>query len=203
MRAAFEAKHDPFFVQKIKVSRGMLGLPREVVFAKMCEGKRVLHIGCADWPITDPATSLHVALGPYCARLDGFDPHAEALAALAPHMLGTNLLYANLEDVTGEYDLVLVPEVMEHVADVEGFLAQLHRINAPRYVITVPDAARCAPYHFHYEAATDTFVEIVHPDHNCWYSPFTLTNVIRKFTPWKVEGVWFFTNISLMAVCSK
>ena len=29
--------------------------------------------GSADWPITDPKTSLHLALESVCAKLDGFD----------------------------------------------------------------------------------------------------------------------------------
>ena len=158
-------------------------------------------MGCADWPITDPKTSLHLALEPHCAQLDGFDIHAEALAGLAPHAKGQ--LYSRLEDVTGEYDLILVPEVMEHVPDVAGFLAQLHALKAPNIVITVPDAYQCAKRHFDYVEATDTFVEIVHPDHNCWYTPYTLANVIGKYTPWQLDGIWFFNNISLLAMVTK
>jgi len=161
----------------------------------------VLHIGCADWPITDPKTSLHLALEPVCAQLDGFDIHTEALAALRPYTQGQ--LFSRFEDLTGEYDVILVPEVMEHVADVGGFLAQLHTLNASTFVITVPDAYQCRQQHFDYLKESQTFIEVVHPDHNCWHTPYTLANVVKKYTPWKIDGMWFFNSISLLMLANK
>jgi mannosyltransferase OCH1-like enzyme len=201
VRSKLEDQHDDYFVQRVQVGHELMGRSRLDVFAQLCAGRRVLHMGCADWPITDPKTSLHLALEPHCARLDGFDIHAEALAGLAPHTKGA--LYSRLEDVTGEYDVILVPEVVEHVPDVGGFLAQLHALNAPTIVITVPDAYQCHKRHFDYLPDVETFVEVVHPDHNCWYTPFTLSNVIAKYTSWHVDGMWFFNNISLLTVLSK
>jgi hypothetical protein len=46
-------------------------------------------------------------------------------------------------------------------------------------------------------------VEVVHPDHNCWYTPYTLANVLRKYTPWSLQGMWFFNRISLLAVATR
>ena len=74
---------------------------------------------------------------------------------------------------------------------------------AGHLVITVPDAYQCHKRHFDYVQSTDTFVEVVHPDHNCWYTPYTLANVIAKYTPWTLDGLWFFNNISLLAMLSK
>ncbi len=193
-----ESRHDPYFVQRISVSNELVDVSRFEVFKKLCEGRRVLHIGCADWPITNPATSLHVALEPYCDKLDGYDIHAEAMAALAPYTKGN--LYSRFEDIKNEYDLVLVPEVMEHVPDVSGFLGQLKTLKSPCIVITVPDAYQCQRNHFDYIKSTQTFIEVVHPDHNCWYTPYTLENTIKKYTEWKIEGIWFFNRISLLAI---
>ncbi len=201
LRSVLEARHAPYFVQRVSVGRELAGRSRFDVFKEMCAGLRVLHIGCADWPITDPNTSLHLALEPHCARLDGFDIHAEALAGLAPHARGR--LYSALADIEGEYDLILAPEVMEHVADVGGFLAQLDTLKAPNVAITVPDAWQCRGRHFDYLEADETFVEVVHPDHNCWYTPYTLSNVIAKYTDWSLDGLWFFNGISLLAMASK
>lgn len=199
--SSIEAQHDPYFVQKIQVSTEVIGLNRLDVFRSLCEGKRVMHIGCADWPITDPASSLHLALEPFCAKLDGFDIHAEALAALAPYTKGE--LYSRLEDITEEYDIVLVPEVMEHVPSVDIFLAQLDSLKAKYFLITVPDAFQCQKRHFEYVDGSETFVEIVHPDHNCWYTPFTFSNTLAKYTSWKMEKMWFFNHISLLSLLSK
>lgn len=197
----FGSRHDPYFVQHVHVSSDVINHSRLDVFKKLCAGQRVLHIGCADWPIADPKTSLHLALEPVCAKLDGFDIHAEALAAIAPHTKGR--LYSEFQDLSGEYDLVLVPEVMEHVADVASFLAQLHSLNASSFAITVPDAYQCFSRHFDYQKYSETFTEVVHPDHNCWYTPYTFSNVVKKYTPWKIEGLWFFNSISLLMLAAK
>jgi hypothetical protein len=161
----------------------------------------VLHIGCADWPITDPATSLHVALEPHCARLDGLDPHAEALEALRPHVFGE--LFTDFAQVSESYDLVLVPEVMEHVPDVAGFLAQIEAVDAPLFLISVPDAFQCRTRHFDYVAQTGTFLEAVHPDHNHWYTPYTFANTLAKYSGLELQRLWFFNRISLLALLSK
>ncbi|CAJ0869908.1 glycosyltransferase [Ralstonia flatus] len=200
-RSRLEAVHDPYFVQRVQVSSDVMNRSRVDVFKTLCAGKRVLHIGCADWPITDPKTSLHLALEPVCAKLDGFDIHAEALEPLAPLTRGR--LFSRFEDIRDQYDLVLVPEVMEHVPDVAGFLKQLDSLDTHSYVITVPDAFQCHPRHFDYLNDTQTFVEVVHPDHNCWYTPFTLSNTIKKYTPWNIDGMWFFNAISLFTLASK
>lgn len=195
------AQHAPYFVQQVAVSRELVGRPRVEVFRQLCQGRRVLHVGCVDWPITDARNSLHVALDGVCASLDGFDIHAEAFDTLRPHVRGR--LLSDWSQVDGDYDLVLVPEVLEHVGDVEGFLRQLDAVRAPHLVLTVPDAYSCMKRHFDYNAEQETFVEVVHPDHNCWYTPYTLTSTLRKYTDWTVDGLWFFNGISLLAILSK
>lgn len=101
------------------------------------------------------------------------------------------------------YDIVLVPEVLEHVPDVADFLERLDALQADWYVITVPDAYSCFNRHFEYAAGEALFTEVVHPDHNCWYTPYTLRNVIRKYTSWQLEGLWFFNSISLLAIARR
>lgn len=196
-----ERIHAPYFLQRVPVSADLSGLSRIEVLRGLCAGQRVLHVGCADWPITDPATSLHLALEPHCARLDGLDPHAEALDALRPYAAGE--LFTDFAQVTAAYDLVLVPEVLEHVADIAGFLAQIEAVDAPLFLISVPDAAQCAARHFDYDTATGTFLEAVHPDHNHWYSPYTFANTLRKYSGLTLQRMWFFNRISLLALVSR
>lgn len=196
-----ERFHAPYFLQRVPVSAELADLGRLEVLRGLCAGQRVLHVGCADWPITDPATSLHLALEPHCARLDGLDPHAEALDALRPHVAGA--LFTDFAQVTASYDLVLVPEVMEHVPDVAGFLAQLEAVDAALFLISVPDASQCAARHFDYVARDGTFLEAVHPDHNHWYSPYTFANTLAKYTGLDLQRMWFFNRISLLALLSR
>jgi len=196
-----ERIHAPYFLQRVPVSAELAGLGRVEVLGGLCAGQRVLHVGCADWPITDVATSLHLALEPHCAHLDGLDPHAEALEALRPHVSGE--LFTDFAQVSGAYDVVLVPEVLEHVPDVAGFLAQVEAVDAKLFLISVPDAYQCAARHFDYAAADETFLEAVHPDHNHWYSPYTFANTLAKYSGLELQRLWFFNRISLLALLSK
>ncbi len=196
-----EAIHAPYFVQRVPISSEIASVGRLDVFGSLCRGKRVLHVGCADWPITDPATSLHLALQPVCAKLDGVDPHREALDQLAPYASGR--LFSDLAEVTDSYDVVLVPEVLEHVPDVSAFIEQLENIDASTFLISVPDAFQCRGHHFEYLNEAQTFVEVVHPDHNVWYTPYTFANTIRKYSGLHIEQMWFFNRISILALLTK
>jgi 2-polyprenyl-3-methyl-5-hydroxy-6-metoxy-1,4-benzoquinol methylase len=195
-----EQVHAPYFVQRVAVGEDLMGRSRLDVFSTLCAGKNVLHVGCVDWPITDLKASLHLQLDA-CCQLDGFDINTEAFEIMRPHVKGR--LFSRWEDISEHYDLVLVPEVMEHVPDVAGFLKQLDALRAPHYVITVPDAYSCFRRHFDYSSGAQTFVEVVHPDHNCWYTPYTLANVLRKYTGWRLDGMWFFNGMSLLALATR
>jgi hypothetical protein len=201
MMSELERRHHPYFVQKVWVGDELVGRSRNDVFRQICTGRRVLHVGCVDWPITDPANNLHVFLDTCCSSLDGFDIHADAFTSLRPHVRGA--LYSEWPEISGEYDIVLIPEVMEHVANVGDFLRKVDSVRAGSVVLTVPDAFQCARGHFDYDATSKTFVEVVHPDHNCWYTPYTLQSTISKFTNWSIQGIWFFNQISLLLIASK
>lgn len=199
--SALEGIHAPYFLQRVPVGSELASLGRLEVFASLLSGQRVLHVGCADWPITDPRTSLHVRLEEHCLQLDGLDPHGEALDQLRPFVKGK--LFTDFAQVTGSYDVVLVPEVMEHVPDVAGFLRQIEAVDASLFLISVPDAFQCRARHFDYLAETETFLEGVHPDHNVWYSPYTFANTLRKYSGLELQRMWFFNRISLLALLSR
>mgnify|MGYP002685478267 CR=1 FL=1 len=102
-----------------------------------------------------------------------------------------------------EFELVVSNHVVEHVPDVKSFLEKIDSMNAGDIILTVPDAVQCARRHFEYQEQGEEFIEIVHPDHNCWYTPYTIKNTITKYTSWKIDGLWFFNNISILAVINK
>lgn len=195
-----ERQHEKYYLQKVQVINELAGVDRLEVFRRLCEGKRVLHLGCVDHPIFDPQKNLHIQLEKHCAVLDGFDVNVEGFERMRPFVKGT--LLSKWEDITEEYDLVLVPEVMEHVPNVQEFLGRIAKIRTARVIITVPDAFQCFRRHFDYNRETNTFVEVVHPDHNCWYTPYTLTNTLKKYTDWAIESVWFVNGISVMAIAT-
>ena len=195
-----ETIHDPYFVQRVAVRRELQNVPRFEVFRRILANRSVLHVGYADWPITTIEANLHVQLDTICSRLDGVDPHDEAAALIRPHVKGK--LFTSLGEVNDRYEVLLVPEVIEHVGDVATFLSDLHQVEFNEVIITAPDAYSCRNF-FDFPSGSAEFIEVVHPDHHAWYSPYTLSNLVAKFTDWTIEGVWFVNAISLMLVASK
>lgn len=194
-------KHKPYFTQTVAVSTEFEGMTRKQIFTQLLAGKKVLHVGYADWPITDPQQNLHVQLDKICAKLDGIDPHTEADRVIGP--LVTGKLFHSWNEVKDTYDAALVPEVMEHVDNVRDFLEQLNRAPVKRVIITVPDATQCYNGHFDFDKDKQTVIEVVHPDHNYWFSPYTLSNLVRKYTDWTIKGLWQVNNISIMIIADK
>ncbi len=188
-------------IQRVPVSNAIETLDRVAVLAQLCQGKRVLHVGCGDWSGDDPAASLHLALEPHCAALDGYDPRPEMVEALAP--LSKGRLHARLEDITDRYDVVLAPAMMGHVPDVSAFLAQLQALDTSCYFVAVPDAFQARDRRLSYVEHDQTFVERVHPDHHGWYTPYTFSNAIRAHSDLTVEQMWFFNGDALLALLSK
>lgn len=193
-----EALHDPYLIQRVEVSSELAGLGRLEVFASLCAGKRVLHVGCAG---TDARAALHRQLEPLCAALDGYDPDGEALAFLRAQVGGS--LFDDFAAIAGSYDLVLVPEVMDQVSDVADFLARLEAVDAGCFIVAVADAFQCRAQRFDFIEETGTFVEVVHPDHRAWYTPYTFANTIRQHSGLNLERLWFFDETAILGLLSK
>ena len=148
---------------------------RRAWLAEHCAGKSVLHVGCCDVPIFDANNNLHIFLSRHTDRLDGLDISAEGIEVLRGHVDGE--YYTDPAAVSREYDLILVPEVLEHTINPGEFLAGIFSIPATRYLFTVP--------HIQWYERTrrdgTSFHEEVHGDHKAWYSPYTLLNTLRPF----------------------
>ena len=88
------------------------------------------------------------------------------------------------------FDLVLAPEVLEHVDNSGLFLGNLHALldEGGELLVSVPNAFR-----------VETLLgllrgqERVHPDHIYWFSYHTVTNLLRRagFTPSEVFAYSF------------
>lgn len=89
-----------------------------------------------------------------------------------------------------KYDLLLVPEVIEHVENCGEFLRSLEPLmhSGSELLVTAPNAF-CASHMQRNREEAGNFIEIVHPDHNGWYSLYTLPNLIRKIYGEKMELV--------------
>lgn len=167
-------KTGDFFAQTVPVlDRGN----RVKFFNEIMAGKKVLHYGCADWPIFNQHSNLHATLLATNPNIDGYDIDEETILKMRELSIfnGKNLFY-RYEQITEKYDLLIAPETIEHVLNVEEFILQLSAISKT-VLITAPNAF----YDVHVQrniATDDTFFEVVHPDHKYWFSPYTLTNTI-------------------------
>lgn len=170
-------------------------------FKTYCLDKRVLHFGCTDWPIFNPKNNLHIKLAQCAKTLDGFDIDLEGIENLRKYV--DQNYFSDFSQVAGfEYDVCLVPETIEHVANVEQFLNQLSSINAKIFIITAPNcfSREHMERNFYGE---NHFIEVVHPDHNCWYSPYTLKNQIEKYASLKVEEVVLLDRDTMVCCIAK
>jgi hypothetical protein len=165
-------------------------------FKKFVTDKRVLHVGFVDYPKPRPQKSLHISLAPFCKVLDGVDPNVEFAESLR---VENGKFFKDWTKIKDEYDVILVPEVIEHVDNVRGFLEIFDNYKGI-LIITAPDA-HLLQHHFT-EMENGTFQERVHSDHKCWYSPYTLSNTINSCSKSrKVQSLHWLSKQSICAVC--
>lgn len=190
-----------FFLQRMKVKSAD---DRIEIIAPLVRGRRVLHVGCVDYPIFDPANNLHVDLAPLAAELDGLDTDREGLRHLERHVKGRYFASADeVRQAGARYDVLLVPETIEHVRDACAFLRDLHTLTFDRWMVTAP----CVYGAFQHPTVSirsgeeaigpyasimqdDSLIEEVHPDHKYWFTPYTLANLLQSSVPWTIEEAW-------------
>lgn len=178
------SKHQAFWLQKTKVNSIN---NRFLFFEEIVNNKEVLHLGCNDWPIFKPEYNLHIKLSKFAKSIHGFDIDLEGMEKLKEYV--NQPYYSNFEEVkNNKYDVCLVPETIEHVDNVRTFLEGLSTVNANVFYITAPNCFAKKHIERNYYGKNE-FIEVVHPDHNCWYSPFTLKNQIEKYSNLKVINV--------------
>jgi hypothetical protein len=148
-------------------------------FADLIQNKKAIHYGCADWPIFNISNNLHYKLLSTNPTLIGYDidkPTIEQMKGLKE--FDNKTLVSELTEIKEKLDIVIAPETIEHVFNVENFILELSKIGQ-EVLITAPNAL-C---HDHYYRNTDEyplFTEIVHPDHKYWFSLYTLMNCIKS-----------------------
>lgn len=125
--------------------------------------------------------------------IDGLDINVAATAELAAACPGN--YFTSYDQAKDNYDIVLVPEVMEHVLNVGEFLTNVFSINSKEYLFTVPSMGVAQIF------CDDIFcLELIHPDHKYWFSPFTLYNVIKPHMDGFNIQMYFLENKSQIGI---
>ena len=189
------AMHDAYFVHRLEVE-DLRSSSRLSVLQPLVAGKTVLHVGNVDWPITDVANNLHLKLAESAKKIDGLDPNKEG-AELVKVSNGEQFTdWDSLKD--REYDWILVPEVVEHVGSFVELFKALDAVKGT-LLITAPCAWACNEF-FQKGNMQPSWTEVVHPDHNCWFTPYTLKNVIEKYGRRRVSRLFWIGSISIAAI---
>jgi hypothetical protein len=178
-----------YWIQKVSLKRAN---DREAFFIKHCNNKNVVHFGCTDWPVFNSKNNLHIKLNNYAKTLHGFDIDKVGIENLKKYV--NQNYYSDYTDIlNNKYDVCLVPETIEHVDNVKEFLVNISKINADKFLITAPNCF-AKGRHKRNLIKNDYMIELVHPDHNCWYSPYTLKNQIEKYSNLTVVNVYLLEN---------
>lgn len=160
---------------------------REAYLLAMAHGKRVLHFGFIDSIFLkqklDDGTLLHKKLMAVADDLFGIDIDEQLLesyrALTNDHNNTVYDIAAGTEQpfLHNNYDLILFPEVLEHVPNPGSVLTNLQRlcaVNKATLCITVPNG-------FYTEGfiAAMHGQELVHPDHLYYFTPHTLKKLLE------------------------
>lgn len=152
---------------------------------------KVLHVGCTDFPLPTIGL-LHKKLLNLGINVDGYDVDKVGIEELRKN-LPNQKFYLDTDSIEQAYDLLLIPEVLEHVTSHEDFFKKMNLINFDKFIISVPNALyRNLPYV--YNENNQEFIEVVHPDHKCWYSPYTSTFLIEEIAKWSIKDVYLMHN---------
>jgi len=166
-------------------------LVHRVEFIKQaCVGKKVLHLGCTNWPYTQDSIDndmlLHNELDKTASELYGFDFDQEGIDVL--ENAGTkNLFRADLEklddvDLNEKFEVIIAGEMIEHLNNPGLFLKGIQRFMTPetKLVITTINAYAAHRFAVYGLMGKKGVNEPVHPDHVAYYSYKTLKLVVER-----------------------
>lgn len=152
-----------------------------------CRGRKVLHLGCVDEGLTEERFTqgnlLHTMLLDVAREVWGVDCSEEGLRFLREKGV-PNLIWGNVEHLERivelreqSFEVIVASEIIEHLANPGLFLESAKRLFGPQTVmiLTTPNAFRLSQFSYLWQRA-----ELVHPDHNFWFSWHTLSTLLAK-----------------------
>ncbi len=164
----------------------------------LCQGKKVLHLGATDAPVTKEAMGsgrlLHILLNDICQQLVGLDISIEMINWLESQHGIKNIKYGNIEKAEdyphGEFDYIVAGEILEHLSNPGNALDAIRRNIKPntKLIITVPNA-----YSFKGFVRAVGKHELIHPDHTLHHSPYTLKALLERHG-FSVDSYFSFVN---------
>jgi len=161
----------------------VLCLDRTWYLKEQARGKSVLHVGCADYPITKDRLAsgdlLHLGLLDVAASVTGIDRSTEGIDILRGSGVGdVHVMDAENITLAGTYDLILGGDVLEHMSNPGRFLEGVARLLKPdgEVILGVPNALS-----FNTLKLLLWGYEPTHKDHTFYFSPKTLAELCSRF----------------------
>ncbi len=189
-------KNDNCFNLPRRGIRSRLDLFREGLF-----NKKVLHIGCTDWPDTEEKLKnknlLHQFLGNITPNLFGIDVDKEGIDTMQKNGIKNIFigdiynLYNDKNLLDEKFDILLISEVIEHLINpglaLESVKKYILKTNPKcKVVFTVPN------YHNLWRNLTLGFKnkEVVHSDHKFYFSYRTFRTLL-EYVGFKIDDFYF------------
>ena len=152
---------------------------------KVCSGKKILHFGFADAPLTEQRLSqgrlLHSKIQSVSKYVFGLDYDSDAIEMYKAMTSDTNVASVdihslkNLELDFKKFDIFLLGEILEHLGNPLLALESIKDVisDDAQLVVTVPNAFSLSGF---YKALYN--LENTHPEHVAFYSPVTLRKLL-------------------------
>ncbi len=169
-------------------------LDRYDFIRSFCRGKRVIHLGCADWPFTERRIKsnslLHEAIDGVAASLVGVDLASEGLALMRDHNPKWDLYLKDATQFESDepFDVIIASELIEHIDCPGNLLRGIRQWATPssQLVITTPNG-----YSLKGAIRAMANSEYAHPDHVVAFTTKTL-EALHKRTGWKVLSTNYY-----------
>ena len=176
---------------------------RDALLLNLCAGRRVLHVGCADSPLTverlDSGSLLHAKLLREASEVHGVDIDRAGVELLRDHV-GGEYSVADVADPKDRDDLlkfrpeiVLAGDVIEHVRDAASFLRGIAALmreagDGVELILSTPNGLAVKNL-----INTLAGLEIIHPDHGYVFTPASLARLVSDcgLRPKR----WFFYHV--------
>lgn len=156
----------------------------------LCRDRRVLHLGCTNWPYMDAplrdGTLLHLQLQAVARELWGLDGDERGLAQLTahgvPHLIRGDIERLDALALDTTFDVIVAGEIIEHLSNPGRFLDGVRHLMRDDTILVVTTvnaycAARAVTYAL---AGRGGRQEPVHPDHVAYYSYSTLRHLLDR-----------------------
>ena len=159
---------------------------RERFIIDCCKDKKVLHLGCADWPYTEERIQdgswLHEKISNVIKNCIGIDLSEETILTLKNKYNVTNIIKGNVENLEilnlEKFDVVIAGEIIEHLNNPGQFMQSVKSVlkTNGKLVITTTNA-----YCFRRAIRIPFGKESIHPDHVYYFSHRTLEALASRF----------------------